>query len=504
MARTPSPQQSAVYKWVRTGEGNLLLIAVAGAGKTTTILNASTMMGGDVAIAAYNKKIAMEIQAKLRAANVGKNVSAGTFHSFGLRAWSRACGAKRPEVKYDKVKTILEAQRCPEELLDFVGKLVSMAKNRAIGVLTPVNNLMAWHHMIQHYDLDSSLPDVNVESTDMLEEGISRAMSALSTSSEMDRDVIDFDDMLYAPLKHDARVWQNHWLLVDEAQDTNPARRALAKKMLMPGGRAIFVGDPAQAIYGFTGADNDSLEIIKREFACTELPLTVTFRCPKAVVDVARQYVSHITAHDSAPEGTVASITTEQFAKLPAEQLSSEAVMLCRTTAPLVSQAFAMIRRGLPCHVEGKEIGRGLVNLTRKWQTNVLSVFKDRLDSYRRREIEQFLAKGQEQKAEALSDKVDTLFVIMEDMPDDATVADLRQKIVNLFGDTPEGERPRHFTLSTVHKSKGREWQTVYILDRAKLMPSPYARQEWQREQERNLIYVAVTRSQNVLIDVVS
>ena len=121
--------------------------------------------------------------------------------------------------------------------------------------------------------------------------------------SNQNLEIIDYDDMVYLPLQRDLRMLQNDWVLIDEAQDTNPTRRALAKNMLKPGGRLVAVGDPHQAIFGFTGADNDSLNIIEQEFQCARMPLTVTYRCPKAVVQHARNWVSHITAHDSAPEG---------------------------------------------------------------------------------------------------------------------------------------------------------------------------------------------------------
>ena len=57
-------------------------------------------------------------------------------------------------------------------------------------------------------------------------------------------------------------------------------------------------------------------------------------------------------------------------------------------------------------------------------------------------------------------------------------------------------------TLSTIHKAKGREWETVYWLDREGTLPSPYATQKWQQDQEDNLCYVAATRAKSSLIEV--
>jgi superfamily I DNA/RNA helicase len=57
-------------------------------------------------------------------------------------------------------------------------------------------------------------------------------------------------------------------------------------------------------------------------------------------------------------------------------------------------------------------------------------------------------------------------------------------------------------TLCTIHRSKGREWQRVYLIGRNRYMPSSYARLDWELEQERNLMYVAVTRSKGELVEV--
>jgi Superfamily I DNA and RNA helicases len=505
MGHKPSVHQKAVYRWVREGSGNLILVAVAGSGKTTTILNAATMMGGYVNICAYNKKIAVEITGKLKAANQPNRIQAGTFHSFGRRNWAKM--APKAVINGYKVSEICEDLKVPEKLSEFVVDLVSMGKNRGFGVLNAIDDWAEWRRVVDHYDLDEALPldpkkDGVIDVDQIIDDGIGYAVMAYKKSLEMDYEVIDFDDMLLAPLIHEARIWQNDWLLVDEAQDTNPARRELAKRMLKPTGRAIFVGDPAQAIYGFTGADNDSLDIIRREFNCTELPLTVTYRCPKRVVDMARNWVSHITAADSAPEGVVTEITEEQFAQQPPSMFTNQAAMLCRTTAPLMGLAYGLIRRGIPCHIEGKKIGTGLLNLVGKWQTNSIEVLQKKMEDWRDREAKKFLEKKQDKKAEAVIEKVDCINVLIGVLPAEATVQDLKDHIKKLFGDTPEDKTPPHFILSTVHKSKGREWPTVYLYDRRGLMPSKFARQQWQLDQEKNLIYVAVTRAMSNLVEV--
>jgi superfamily I DNA/RNA helicase len=55
-------------------------------------------------------------------------------------------------------------------------------------------------------------------------------------------------------------------------------------------------------------------------------------------------------------------------------------------------------------------------------------------------------------------------------------------------------------TLCTYHRAKGREWFRVFLLEHARRCPSPWAKQDWQKHQESNLAYVAITRARTDLI----
>jgi len=497
-----SPMQEAVFSWATTGHGSAIVEAVAGSGKTTTLVELVRRVAGpgrSLAFVAYNKAIAAEITTRVAGL---PGVRASTFHALGYGAWMKANPGCRIEDR--KVKNLLAtpALGVPEPYHEFVAELVSLAKGHALGVLSPLDSLDAWYALVEHHELEELLSDTSPTDATLgavVGSGIQYAQSVLKASIAQDPTVIDYDDMLYAPLIHNLRMWENDWVLVDEAQDTNPARRALARKILKRNGRLVAVGDPHQAIYGFTGADADALDRIQREFACTRLPLTVTYRCPKAVVALARTWVSHIEAHASAPEGTVSSTTLPEFTAHPDRLVPADAI-LCRNTKPLVELAFALIRRGVACHVEGKDIGRGLAALATKWKMKAAAPMIERLLAWRENEVTRLNAKGQEQKADSLSDRVDTLAVIAEGK---TTVLEILSAIERLFGDTKAGTPSKTVTLATIHKAKGREWDRVYLLGRNLYMPSKFARQEWQLGQEANLAYVAVTRAKATLIDIV-
>jgi DNA helicase-2/ATP-dependent DNA helicase PcrA len=244
------------------------------------------------------------------------------------------------------------------------------------------------------------------------------------------------------------------------------------------------------------------MEIIKREFNCKEMPLTVTYRCPKAVVAHAQRWVHHITADETAPDGEVTTMPLTIFEELGGEMLDAKSAVLCRNTAPLVDTAFKLIKRGIPCHVEGRDIGASLKALAGKWKITSLDKLRERLEKYLEKETSKFMAKGQEERAQAVADRVQTLYVIIDSLPLGSMVSDLMSQVDKLFGDVKEGQPSPNLTLSTVHKAKGREWDRVYLYCRSQYMPSKYARQAWQVEQELNLIYVAVTRAKKQLIEV--
>jgi DNA helicase-2/ATP-dependent DNA helicase PcrA len=493
MTYTPSPQQAAFYTWVREGSGSCVLEAVAGAGKTTTLISALSMMTGDVFFGAYNKAIAAELKARVPTDSVAK-IDVSTMHAAGFRFWRRV--AKNVTIDGDKCRKIFRSasDRNPQykPLESAVLTLVSLAKQAGLGVLKTANN-GAYADLIDHHDIEC--PEVVIDGAarrNGVDLVIALANRLMKESIALDYDVIDFDDMIFSPLYHNARVWEHDWVLIDEAQDTNATRRALALRMLKRGGRLVAVGDPHQAIYGFTGADHDALDLIAAAVNAVRMPLTITYRCPKAVVKVAQQWVSHITAADSAPEG---SAIEGDITKLATFATPGDAV-LCRFTAPLLTNVYAFIAAGIPAKVEGREIGNGLKALATRWKTGSLTTLQTYLDTYLETECAKLRAKEKESKAVALEDKVTCLTVIMKrakEKDKKANVDSVLAEIDNLFGDNTKD----CVMFSTIHKSKGREWNRVVWLFTG---PSPWARKEWEQQQERNLCYVAVTRAKSELI----
>jgi DNA helicase II / ATP-dependent DNA helicase PcrA len=483
-----TPQQAAAIKEVETGSGSIVLSAVAGAGKTSVLIEMLKATEGSVAFCAFNKSIAKEIEFKVNQQNINKDVKVGTVHSFGFGAIRRAIS--RVNVDGNKIQTIVRDNFNNEEsnMQTFLISAVAMAKE--VGIRACVNdNYNTWIQMFDHYDLWNSLPlDVNTD------KAIGLCQDVLDISNKT-LNVVDFSDMIYLPILKKMRIWKYSNIFLDEAQDTNATRRALVKMMLAPKGRLIAVGDPHQAIYGFTGADSNALDLIQKEFKAKELPLSVTFRCPKNVVKFAQQYVSHIESHPDSADGIVDECNLQDLPNL----VTQEDAIICRNTKPLVEVAYNLIRNKIPCKVEGRKIGEGLIKLAQRWKVKTVGTLINKLEAYKEKEIEKYKKKENDSMCQVIEDQVETLGVFIDQCKLDDPISTLVKKIQELFDDT---ENKNILVLSTIHRSKGREFNHVFALGMDTYSPSKWAKKEWELIQENNLLYVQATRAKNHLTKV--
>lgn len=469
---------------------------------TTTIVEASQRMNGSIFLGAFNTKMANELKARTR--NM-PNTEASTFHSFGFRQIRNALeGLARVEVKSNKVgdliKAHIESTNSPYlwKALPTISAIVSMAKQEGFGVdgiTRPLDQLddRRWEGMIKHYGLDYQLPSY-VE----LPEAIDLAKKILNQSNENPVE-IDYDDMIYLPLMYDMPMQQFDWVIIDEAQDTNNVRREMARRMMKDSSRFVAVADNFQAIYGFSGASHDSLDRIKRDMLAEELTLSVSFRCPKKVIEMAQEYVSDIKPFEHSKEGSVEEMPYEEMLR----QVEPGDAIICRVNKHLVSTFFSLVRSGKAAKIEGRSIGKNLSTLASRWKIKDLSELPAKLETFRKREVEKAELEENTARVELIEDQVSTLLILLERAKADriTTITRFKEMIDNMFADDVSDGKGI-ITLTTVHRAKGLEWDNVFLLYRRDLMPSKFARKQWEKDQENNLIYVAITRAKNRFVDV--
>jgi DNA helicase-2/ATP-dependent DNA helicase PcrA len=476
-ARKWSPYQQAVFAHVADPDaGNAIVNAVAGSGKSTTIVEAMKIARGESIFLAFNKAIADELKQR--------GVNGRTFHSLVFSPVIRFCKQTGPSM--DKLHRILMEKHSFEERKlygAFAKRMVGLARGMGIGIdgMLP-DTEEQWIALADHHDIEPESDDADF--------GEAIEFTRLFFAEVVLDQRVDFDDMLYRAVRDHISLPKFDFVFVDEAQDTNPIQREILRKILKPGGRLVAVGDPYQAIYGFRGSDSDALSTLGREFNCKELPLSITYRCPASVVRYAKQWVKHIEAREGAPEGVVKDLGEDWN---PLDFLPNDLVV-CRKTAPLITAALRFIRAGIPVQVLGKDIGEGLKALIKKMNAANVDQLSEKLEQFRQREVAKAEKEEDEAKVEAINDKVGVLRFMIDELKEDRrTITDLEDGIDYLFKD-----KTKAVTFCTGHKSKGLEAERVFWLGRSEC-PAQWARKDWQRQQEINLCYVITTRAMSEL-----
>jgi len=286
--------------------------------------------------------------------------------------------------------------------------------------------------------------------------------------------IIDFDDMIYFPIVFNMNVGKFDVVFVDEAQDLNAAQIAMVLSANKIGGRIIAVGDPAQSIYQFRGADSRAIPNFVKKLNAKTLPLSVSYRCPQKVVRLAQELVPDIEAAADALEGTIDDLLVEQLLKT----IKPGDFVLSRTNAPLVKHCMAALKIGIPANIQGRDIGSNLLYFIKKSKSKTIDSFVKYVVAWRDQEIKRLMA--EKKNIEVCSDKAECLLNLCEGT---LTIKDLKENIERLFNDIDDNNK---VIFSTTHKAKGRERDRVFVL------VGTY--RKGAGEEENNLWYVAITR----------
>jgi DNA helicase II / ATP-dependent DNA helicase PcrA len=494
---TWTDQQLAIFSHVESAKPSLNVKARAGTGKTTTGVEIARRGRGKVFYGAFNKSIADEICVKVAS---NPRVTGGTFHSIAYRLLREI--RQRCRVDGRKVST-LARDRYPydKKIREVLTDAVGFAKLDGLGLngMPDYTDEDAWRELLETHDMMDEIP-AGITDERFITDCIHVFKQSVAMFESTQDCVIDFNDMLYAPLYLGAWKPQRFdMVIVDEAQDTNETRLRIAQAILVDGGKMVAIGDPAQAIYQFAGATNGAMDIIKDRMHADELPLSLTYRCPKKIVEMVK---SHVPDYEAAPaniDGTVTTIKAPEFWQMARTLKGADDVILCRVTRPLVGIAKQLRGEGIPCMVEGNS-GKAIIALLEKWGVNMTwGQYLTRMEPYIAKACEAFRAKNKEEKAEYLEEKRAIIMDIADDPMPDTPLVQVIQRVERMFGDSTD---PNVLRLCTIHRSKGREWKRVILVGRNRYMPSPWAKSEEDEQAEANVEYVAITRTKETLVEV--
>lgn len=493
-----SAQQLAIISWFESGSNHKVVRARAGTGKSTIIeAGVKVSPSKSILVAAFSKIIQLSFEERfmvndgVRKFRTHPHIQVKTLHALGLQLVRRARRGILVDFTFTRAETITEAvcgPRVPTEIKKLVTKLHTKGREIAphakeagelidIAIQFECEPDEAW--------ANSGFPLEKVEEL---------ALAAMEWAGDIkDGTTIDGADMIFLPLRNPWLIKMFDEVVIDEAQDMTPAQLEIGLGVLKPGGRMCIVGDNKQAIFGFRGADSNSLDRLKAELDADELGLTTTYRCGKVIVAEAQTLVPDIEADENNPEGEILNWSARQMI----EDAGPGDYILSRVNAPLVSIAMKLLRQGKRTRIAGRDIGKGLIALVRKMRGRSVPDFLQKVAAWEEKEINRLrkmLVKAEEHrkrtiegKIEDVSDQAEMLMSLTEGVK---SVDAIEDRIVALFTDDGLGEAGM-ITCSSVHRAKGLEANRVFVL-RDTLRD--------YNDEERNIAYVAITRAKKTLV----
>jgi len=514
---TPSKEQKEIFKFILNGEKNAVISAVAGSGKTTTLLEALKLIPEDktVLFMAFNKSIAKELRERVPQR---KSIEVMTVHGFGINTIRKSI--KEPKIDNKKYRTmlknigqfykskndnVLDIYKFNKECYRLIELMGNTIKNVDVDINKFDNNVLDLCNLGRLYLIDFDTKPIGVNDLNKLaeihsidnEDGQSTVAWYLAKLGLHYQDEVDYTDMVAFPNIMDFSTDIYDYVFIDECQDLNTCQRLLMQKAIKPDtGRFIAVGDPKQAIYAFAGADYESYQKLKNIPNTIELPLSVTYRCAEPIV----KWVKHLNPLIKHFSKNKTGVVHETFSY---KDIQDGDMVLCRNTFPIVSLCIKLLGEGKKSHIIGSDIGMSLITMINECKKTtedftMVNVFS-RLYHNKDKLIEKVMTNNRMIRSEAIED---SQVIIINDKIQAIEVLslginnplDVIKKIEELFSN----DKKSGICLSNIHKSKGLEAERVFIIHQ-ELIPSKYAKLPWQKEQERNLEYVAYTRAKTTL-----
>ncbi len=525
----PTAEQQTIYDFIKDGKGHGIVDAVAGSGKTTAIVQACGIIpeGKTALYCAFNKSLGIEVGNKF----IGSDrppPKIKTIHALGHELLHGLWKGQRARVdmyKLGRLTSKLVEDELQTHCASFVENhpkngnvrkykleqrfktaLVELAQKVRIRLMKPNKSnfaqLAKQYHILNENEWDKELTNPLFEATIQL----------LKKAKEqaIDERVIDFEDMLCLP--HElglASRKQYDFIFIDECQDLSEAQLETIFKFAHRQTRVMAVGDPFQSIYGFTGASPDSFNAVRgklntaRKKTLQEFGLSQCFRCPMEVLELASVYREGLSSNKQRDNSVKWLNKSKLVAKLRAGDL-----VIARSTASIESLASQLIAKGKPVDYQRgtpSEFVQKLRRLFIKRELDSPKSFENQEDLFDRafrRNLKSIEEDFQDEKDDSnLNQEAEALRKRITFLKERISVYDGNKKTISglLEWIGRAFKSKKAISLSTIHKVKGLEANRVFILDYDLLPIQRQEQQDWEVEQERNLVYVALTRAKEQL-----
>lgn len=489
MIQNPSQYQIDIFRTALDTDKNIVVAAVPGSGKTSTIISVAKLLPTNLSscFLAFNKAIVDNLQSKLPTTVVCK-----TAHSMGMSSLIKHYRIPFKVNPLKNLQFIIEVLKKREDLLPkqrinlqfIMIEIMDLVKMNMLDNSFDSVNHICDHHSIYLDEKDIMSCIEAIASADYYNSSLSRSRCSLN-----------FTDMIVLALNPKVKLPQFDVVFLDESQDMNRAQQALVLRLLKPTGRLIAVGDRNQSIYGFAGADGNSFDKFQARQNTVTLPLSISYRCGKSIVENAKLVYPDIESWQFAEQGEVRDGSYDE--------IRVEDMVICRNTAPLVTLWLMLLDRGQAATVVGKDTEKGLLQLLSKVVNYEVDNGIAKLDEIRLKLKEDLIKNGTNEKSVPYNKKyinlLEQITVIKVLSKKCSHMSQVEDKISLMF---EEGNKDA-VKLSTIHRAKGLEADRVFLVthfDGKQLIPSSYAVRHHEIVQENNVLFVALTRAKKSLI----
>ena len=557
----------AIFNAVINEKKNVQINAVAGSGKTTTMIELvrryrESFPKKRILMTAFNKPIVKELKIRTKGVPLLDSMTMNAIGRASIKEWlEETIGLNLPRPTSDgPYRKMLQdyfsgslAHISPKEKKERVDASLGILQkifshinfpnveslmNPEERLLEEIDNVLDHHGIIVMPDQETMTMKLARErARDIALKIMSYRVELLVKHRRHYDDEnprMTFDEQIMLPVMLKSDIPHYDLVVVDEAQDLNtPKQRLLERFFAERGSQIVAVGDPHQAIYGFAGADHMSMKRLESMFDMDVHSLPVSYRIPKKVQELASDFVGHIKHRENAIDGEVEKTYVEiedeeMFARHIGLPENKPDMVVCRFNAQLTRLAKSMIASQTKFIYKGKDFAakykkkiESISRLTEcdgtiRGERGLLNIMKKQNKKKRQHILSSDKTMAAQSKAiEELEDTAETIRVI----------CDINYKgqkpthIIDIIGEYSRGKRvgglineimPHYddnnteykgdaIQLCTIHKAKGLEADNVVIWG-WNLMPSEWAKQKWELEQESNMAYVAVTRAKRSLL----
>ena len=505
----------------------MLVLAGPGSGKTHLLVERIRIMIEDnhippdsILVITFSKKAARQMQARFQRRVEGKSypVTFGTFHAVFYHMLQEF----DPNIK--RLITEEEQTEFARTLMDKYGFFdEDIEPDEMIGMISSYRNLS--DGFFNRDDRGMGFDEDKRERFIQLAEGY----DSLCRKSG----VIDFDDMIILC----RRMFQKHemflrkcqqryrYFLVDEFQDINPGQYDVLRLLAGDSMNVFAVGDDDQSIYAFRGSDPKLMKKFIKQFrGCRQVTLTMNYRCCQNVIGAADAVIRHnIDRFDRPMQRNLPSKNGGTVEIIHSESTDVQAQFLCDMIDRLVNEQgcsasdIAVLYRSEHCAKRFVDVAM---------QRNIsLAVTGDHASKPKAEKIHEaymrahngtagrsdfFLIMNNPERGLSRESLCDTSGDYFADMrayyrndEDKLRAVDDLEKTVRSYGTGYVYERPpeprERINVMTAHASKGLEFGYVFIIGLQEGLFPHRRNMEYNAEEERRLMYVAMTRARECL-----